>query len=928
MRAVAVKMGAGDKEVRRLGKSGAGAAQAWLVDPSLGYSAQVAAAATAAAAVTTRTRIAGAVAAARYADEEAEAAKVENEVLRALIDQGLLPGAAVAAASSGACWAAVSQAKAETQIAAAATASAHALRTAERLMSGKLAAYADAKREAERESETYKVELEALKAAAPELRDVADAAEAAETGKFDSSGSGSSSLGSAAAATRKRRVGDHARVTVVGAAKLVAAAKLASERVGQAASALRDAESRAEVLTVELETLRVLVAGNGTAGVVERAEGWVSELPGAVARAREAVEGRSLDRLRATEEARARAETLAEVYRVELFAAREMEVTRAKASAKRGGASLPPIFSRAGEIDALTKEVKRLEKALATKSAKLKLKPNELPVSPESAAAAARVATVAAADAAAEADAANDTWRNSAPAPIVRRVAGWIVARVLGEDPPTTDALKRRVSSLEKRLAATRIAAAAGSGSVCEAALVAAADATRRAEQRAEAVAIDHDAARNFSLALAASRGAEDAARGAAEALMGAADKHRELLAAERGISRATLESCRAHAAASSQRAFVAAKAAADTSDLFARHKLRLAGEALEARREEAMRVSLGQWSPSSLNDTGAVGFPSGVYQFDPVAIAATAETALQAVQEAETRATALSGKFRQAETRFKLAPGTLDVYEPYGYSGRDTILCAFVSAVATAIAVTVLSRFAIQRLVIAKARVATLKRGLELKELSVAELNAKLKVASVSAKTTLAEMARGLYLDFDDGNNLGTVVDEMRVNLQQTSELNDAVRGDNDWLRAQLREAKLENAAFTAVPIGGWCDSRKLEEERDAELYLLRAEVERLRTARLDATAVAAACAFEFELKRKGGGSAQSEAPKTSGSPSFRAGIFAARDAAAREAAALRDESVALRDANTRLLHETTRLRSENHELMVSISHIPHSTD
>ena len=409
---------------------------------------------------------------------------------------------------------------------------------------------------------------------------------------------------------------------------------------------------------------------------------------------------------------------------------------------------------------------------------------------------------------------------------------------------------------------------------------------------------------------------------------MGAADKHRELLAAERGISRATLESCRAHAAASSQRAFVAAKAAADTSDLFARHKLRLAGEALEAQREEAMRVSLGQWSPSSLNDTGAVGFPSGVYQFDPVAIAATAETALQAVQEAETRATALSGKFRQAETRFKLAPGTLDVYEPYGYSGRDTILCAFVSAVATAIAVTVLSRFAIQRLVIAKARVATLKRGLELKELSVAELNAKLKVASVSAKTTLAEMARGLYLDFDDGNNLGTVVDEMRVNLQQTSELNDAVRGDNDWLRAQLREAKLENAAFTAVPIGGWCDSRKLEEERDAELYLLRAEVERLRTARLDATAVAAACAFEFELKRKGGGSAQSEAPKTSGSPSFRAGIFAARDAAAREAAALRDESVALRDANTRLLHETTRLRSENHELMVSISHIPHSTD
>ena len=357
LRATATTLGAGDKEVRRLAS---GASQAWLADPSVGYSAQVAAAATAAAAVTTEARVADAVAAAREAEEEAEAAKIENEVLRALIDEGLVPGAKTAGAKTGACWAAISEAKAEARVSAAASASAHAQQTAERLMGEKLAAYAEARREAEREAEAYKVELDALKAAAPELRDIADKAEAEEARRLDDpladSYDAASYAASAATASFKRSVAAQTRRTVVGAAKLVAAAKLASERVAQAATALRDAESRAEVRRVELETLRALVAGNGTAGVVERAERYVSELPGAVARAREAVERRAAERLRAEEEARTQAETRAEVFRVELASMRELEVTRAKDKAGRGSAALP-IFSRSGEIAALTAEV-------------------------------------------------------------------------------------------------------------------------------------------------------------------------------------------------------------------------------------------------------------------------------------------------------------------------------------------------------------------------------------------------------------------------------------------------------------------------------------------------------------------------------------------------------------------------------------------
>jgi regulator of replication initiation timing len=699
----------------------------------------------------------------------------------------------------------------------------------------------------------------------------------------------------------------------VGAAKLVAAAKLASERVAQAATALRDAESRAEVRRVELETLRALVAGNGTAGVVERAERYVSELPGAVARAREAVERRAQERLRAEEEARAQAETRAEVFRVELASVRELEVSRAKDKAGRGSAALPPIFSRSGEIAALTAEVTRLEKALAAATAKASTPALSAPATPESAAAAARVAAVAAADAAAEADAARERFRDTTP--LVRRFAGWIVAGVLGEDPATRDALRRRVASLEKRLDATRVAAAGGPGSVCESALADAADATRRAEQRADAVTIDLDAARNVSLALAAGRGEESAAAGAAEALMAAADKHRKLLAAERSAARATLESCRGHAAAASQRAFVASKAAADTSDLFERHKLRLAAEALEARQEEAMLASLAP-APAPADGDAGVGAGAG---FDAAATAAAAEAALEAIEEAELRAEALSRKFREAESRWRLAPGTLDWYEPQEYTRDDAYLFAFFSAALSGLAVLVASRSAIPWLALAKARLASVRHLLKRAQYDAEVMRERAEIAETATNEARAEAARQLYVGFEDGKNLGTVVDEMRANLRKTSELNEAVRHDNDWLRVKLREARDAQAAFMAAPEGGWANLRKVEEEQSSELAKLRVEVERLRSARLDATAVAAAAVREH-LKAHPDEStafASVAGDLKLGSPSFRAGMSAAREAAEREAAALRDESEALREANERLLAESARLRLENHELM-----------
>ena len=438
-------------------------------DAGVSYSAQVAAAATAAASVTLEARVSEATAAARSATDEAEATKVEIEVLRNLIDEGFLPGGA-----GGKCWAEVADARAKAQITAASVASAEAKRNAEAMLSEKLTLYADARRDAERKSDAYRVELEALRAAAPELRLVADDADARADGRTDAD------VRTDATDREHSRVVARTRKTVVGASRLVAAAKVASERVRDAATALRDAESRAEVRRVELETLRHLVAGNGTAGVIDRAERVVSELPGAAARAAEAADRRVAARLRAEEEARAQAETKAEVYRVELASLRAIEAERAEAEAEaeaRGdetGRGFGHDRGR-GSAKALAAEVRRLEKALAEASASASV----AAATPEAASAAATAAATAAADAAAEADAARE--RTLDRAPLVRRVAARIVAWTLGESHETRDALRRRVVSLERRLVAMTRATAVGPGPACAAALTEALDATRRA---------------------------------------------------------------------------------------------------------------------------------------------------------------------------------------------------------------------------------------------------------------------------------------------------------------------------------------------------------------------------------------------------------------------------------------------------------------
>jgi hypothetical protein len=64
----------------------------------------------------------------------------------------------------------------------ASDAAAAAQRTAGRLMGDKLVAYSAARREAESKAEVYRVELDALKAAAPELHLAADGAAAANGG--------------------------------------------------------------------------------------------------------------------------------------------------------------------------------------------------------------------------------------------------------------------------------------------------------------------------------------------------------------------------------------------------------------------------------------------------------------------------------------------------------------------------------------------------------------------------------------------------------------------------------------------------------------------------------------------------------------------------------------------------------------------------
>ena len=877
-------------------------------DAGVSYSAQVAAAATAAASVTLEARVSEATAAARSATDEAEATKVEIEVLRNLIDEGFLPGGA-----GGKCWAEVADARAKAQITAASVASAEAKRNAEAMLSEKLTLYADARRDAERKSDAYRVELEALRAAAPELRLVADDADARADGRTDAGGR------TDATDREHSRVVARTRKTVVGASRLVAAAKVASERVRDAATALRDAESRAEVRRVELETLRHLVAGNGTAGVIDRAERVVSELPGAAARAAEAADRRVAARLRAEEEARAQAETKAEVYRVELASLRAIEAERAEAEAEaeaRGdetGRGFGHDRGR-GSAKALAAEVRRLEKALAEASASASV----AAATPEAASAAATAAATAAADAAAEADAARE--RTLDRAPLVRRVAARIVAWTLGESHETRDALRRRVVSLERRLVAMTRATAVGPGPACAAALTEALDATRRAEANAESLSVELDAARGVAAAL---RDGDDDA--AADALIVAADKHRRLLTSERNANREALESCRGHAAAASQRAFVASKAAADASDLFERHKLRLAAESLEERRADAMRRSVRAveaGADANGSEFGSeFGSESGVVSPPPSAIHAI-DAAVAAVAEADARAVALASKLRDAERRWRLAPGTLDAYVSREYAEADAwLLCAATSALAVALTVvatrSVIPAYAAMgaRLAVEKARSASARRGLEEARYDAEVQRDRAAAAEVATNEARAEAARHLYDGFDDGRHLGTVVDEMRANLRRTSEVNDALRKDNDWLRAKLRDTQEAQMAFLAAPAGGWTAFRLAHEERSAELLKLRSEVERLRSARLDASATAAA-AVRADARKHPEESATSAGELTLGSPSFRTGMAAAREAAEREAAALRDEAETLRDANEKLLAQVARLGRDNDRL------------
>ena len=218
-----------------------------------------------------------------------------------------------------------------------------------------------------------------------------------------------------------------------------------------------------------------------------------------------------------------------------------------------------------------------------------------------------------------------------------------------------------------------------------------------------------------------------------------------------------------------------------------------------------------------------------------------------------------------------------------------------------------VASRSALPWLALAKARLlaqaaalASARRGLRRAEYDAEVMRERAEIAETATNEARAEAARRAYDGFEDGENLGTVVDEMRANLRKTSELNEAVRHDNDWLRVKLREARDAQAAFMAAPEGGWANLRAAEEERSSELAKLRVEVERLRSARLDATAVAAAAVREHLRAHP------DESPSFAsvagnlqlGSPSFRAGMSAAREAAEREAAALRDESEALQEA------------------------------
>ena len=250
-----------------------------------------------------------------------------------------------------------------------------------------------------------------------------------------------------------------------------------------------------------------------------------------------------------------------------------------------------------------------------------------------------------------------------------------------------------------------------------------------------------------------------------------------------------------------------------------------------------------------------------------------------------------LRGRVRDAERRARVAPGTADAcaprVEPWGL---------FNWLVCSAFFLTLFANRRVAGLAVAHAL-------LRARSSRAAARARDLRVQLDAAVDAAAAARQRLYQNVSDEKAIGTTVDELRASIRAHAALNDAIRADNDGLRKQLLDASAfdSEAHYASV----------VAERHTAELLRLRAEVEKLRAARLDVSAEAAsgaAAGFEEigDVLREGGAAA-----------SHRQGVFAARDAAEREATLLREEAKVLRDANESLLAASEKLRLENHELL-----------
>ena len=304
-------------------------------------------------------------------------------------------------------------------------------------------------------------------------------------------------------------------------------------------------------------------------------------------------------------------------------------------------------------------------------------------------------------------------------------------------------------------------ATAVGPGPACAAALTEALDATRRAEATRESRSVELDAARGVAAAL---RDGDDDA--AADALIVAADKHRRLLTSERNANREALESCRGHAAAASQRAFVASKAAADASDLFERHKLRLAAESLEERRADAMRRSVRAveaGADANGQNLGQNPGPNRAWSLRPRP-RSTRSTPPSPPSPRRTLAPSRSRPNFATPSGGGDSRRELDAYVSREYAEADAwLLCAATSALAVALTVvatrSVIPAYAAMgaRLAVEKARSASARRGLEEARYDAARAARSRGGGEVATNEARARRPRHLYDGFDDGRHLGT---------------------------------------------------------------------------------------------------------------------------------------------------------------------------